>query len=106
MNDMRTPLWGMGPPGHPGNDEVLTMGDNDRYATWDAAYVLGSLSTADRREYEAHLSVCPLCNQAVSELSGMPALLSKLDGGNVAAIGADNRTAAPDMAPNLLASLL
>ena len=49
---MRTPLWGMGPPGNPANNEALGMGDNDRYATWDAAYVLGSLSAADRREFE------------------------------------------------------
>ena len=91
-------IRGFGPPGD--------TGDSHDYATWDAAYVLGSLSTADRREYEAHLSVCPLCNQAVSELSGMPALLSKLDGGTVAAMGADDLTAAPDMAPNLLPSLL
>ena len=91
-------IRGFGPPGD--------TGDSHDYATWDAAYVLGSLSTADRREYEAHLSVCPFCNQAVSELSGMPALLSKLDGGTVAEMGADDLTAAPDMAPNLLPSLL
>jgi anti-sigma factor RsiW len=36
----------------------------------------------------------------------MPALLSKLDGGTVAAMGADDLTAAPDMAPHLLPSLL
>jgi anti-sigma factor RsiW len=30
----------------------------DPYSTWDAAYVLGSLSSSDRREYENHLSVC------------------------------------------------
>ncbi|MDT5019219.1 MAG: hypothetical protein QOD39_5379, partial [Mycobacterium sp.] len=32
---------------------------DDRYATWDAAYVLGSLSDDERREYEAHLATCP-----------------------------------------------
>ncbi len=26
------------------------------YATWDGAYVLGSLSTSDRREFESHLA--------------------------------------------------
>ncbi|HYX98038.1 MAG TPA: zf-HC2 domain-containing protein [Mycobacterium sp.] len=95
-------IRGFGPSG----DSDVPVGDTHDYATWDAAYVLGSLSPADRREYETHLSVCPLCNHAVSELSGMPALLSKLDGGTVAAIGADDRTTAPDMAPNLLPSLL
>jgi anti-sigma factor RsiW len=28
------------------------------YSMWDAAYVLDSLSDADRREYEAHLEGC------------------------------------------------
>jgi len=91
--------------GQPGDHGDLPTGESHDYATWDAAYVLGSLSTADRREYEAHLSVCPLCNQAVSELSGMPALLSKLDGGMVAAIGADDLTAAPNLLPSLLSEV-
>src|SRR5271168_2786414 len=95
-------IRGFGPSG----DRDMPAGDTHDYATWDAAYVLGSLSPADRREYETHLSVCPFCNQAVSELSGMPALLSKLDSGTVAAMGADDLTAAPDMAANLLPSLL
>ena len=83
---MRTPLRGMGPPG---DDEVrnLTMGDNDRYAMWDAAYVLGSLSASDRREFEAHMANCPACWDAVADLSGVPALLSQLDREEVAAMG-------------------
>src|SRR5271156_5250593 len=92
-------IRGFGLPG----DSDVPAGDSHDYATWDAAYVLGSLSTADRREYEAHLSVCPLCNQSVAELSGMPALLSKLDGGTVAAMGTDTHL---DHPPNLLPSLM
>ena len=53
--------------------------DGHEYALWDAAYVLGSLSDADRREFEAHLGECPSCRDAVTELSGMPAVLSLLD---------------------------
>ena len=34
------------------------MTTHDEFATWDGAYVLGALSPADRREYEAHLRVC------------------------------------------------
>lgn len=94
-------IQGFGPPG----DSDLPAVDSHEYATWDAAYVLGSLSPADRREFEAHLSGCPLCTQAVAELSGMPALLSKLDSDTVAAIEAD-QTAEPPAAPNLLPSLL
>jgi AAA ATPase domain/Putative zinc-finger len=58
-----------GPRGH----------DGDKYAQWDAAYVLGSLSEMDRREFEAHLAECWACRDAVSEISDMPALLSLLD---------------------------
>ena len=53
--------------------------DGDKYAQWDAAYVLGSLSEMDRREFDAHLPECRECRDAVDELSGMPALLSLLD---------------------------
>ena len=53
--------------------------DGDKYAQWDAAYVLGSLSEKDWREFEAHLGECRACRDAVTELSGMPALLSLLD---------------------------
>ena len=53
--------------------------DGDRYATWDAAYVLGSLSSTERREYEAHLEICDRCRAAVADLSGMPALLGLLN---------------------------
>jgi anti-sigma factor RsiW len=110
MDDMRTPLRGIGPPG---DSEVfgLTMEDNHRYATWDAAYVLGSLSGADRREFEEHMAGCPQCREAVAELSGMPALLSRLDHAEVAAINESGTalgtgSAAPEMSPELLPSLL
>ena len=51
---------------------------DDRYVTWDASYVLGSLSSEERRQYEAHLQACARCTAAVAELSGIPALLSKV----------------------------
>ena len=53
--------------------------DGHKYALWDAAYVLASLSEVDRREFEVHLGECPSCRDAVTELSGMPALLSLVD---------------------------
>jgi len=53
--------------------------DGHKHAQWDAAYVLGSLSEKDWREFEAHLGECRACRDAVTELSGMPALLSLLD---------------------------
>lgn len=48
------------------------------YAQWDAAYVLGALSPAERREYEEHLSTCPACQTAIAELAGMPGLLGQV----------------------------
>jgi anti-sigma factor RsiW len=109
MNDMRTPLWGIGPPDD--NEAFgLTIEDNHRYAMWDAAYVLGSLSAVDRREFEAHMANCPACRDAVAELSGVPALLSQLDRAEVAAIDesgpAESLSGTPALSPELLPSLL
>ena len=97
-----------GGPATPFGGEVSSVGDDHEYALWDAAYVLGSLSSTERHEYEAHLSSCPSCREAVAELSGMPALLSRLDRDDVAAIddGTDGSSATPPMRPELLTSLL
>jgi hypothetical protein len=78
--------------------------DGHRYATWDAAYVLGSLSSAERREYEAHLETCDRCRAAVAELSGMPALLSLLDVDDVR--GLDAEQPIPPLRPEVLESVL
>ena len=53
-------------------------GLSDRFATWDAAYVLGALSPVERREYEEHLAGCAACQAAVAELAGMPGLLAQV----------------------------
>jgi anti-sigma factor RsiW len=108
MDEMKTPLRGIGPPG---DSEAfgLIMGDNHRYAMWDAAYVLGSLSASDRREFELHMADCVGCRQAVAELSGVPALLSQLDREEVATIGQPGPAGplqAPEISPELLPSLL
>lgn len=66
-------------PGHGG----------DRYAEWDAAYVLGALSPSDRRAYERHLAECAACRAAVAELAGMPGLLSTLTAGHAEALVAE-----------------
>jgi hypothetical protein len=50
----------------------------DRFLDWDAAYVLGALSPAERREFEQHLAECPACQRAVSELAGIPGLLAQV----------------------------
>ncbi len=78
--------------------------NGDTYVTWDAAYVLGSLSSAERREYELHLEACPRCRAAVAELSGMPALLAMLDVDDVLALEKENEP--PPLRPEVLKSVL
>jgi len=78
--------------------------DGDKYMTWDAAYVLGSLSSAERREYERHLETCDRCKAAVAELSGMPALLAMLDVDDVLAL--DKEHEPPPLRPEVLESVL
>ncbi|WP_116376414.1 zf-HC2 domain-containing protein [Mycobacterium sp. MFM001] len=94
--------WGAGPT----DDGGRTPGDDHEYAMWDAAYVLGSLSDADRHEFEAHLRDCASCRGAVAELSGMPALLSRLDDNVVAEIEAADDTGDAAVPPEMLPSLL
>lgn len=48
----------------------------DRFAQYDAAYVLGALSSDERLEYETHLRACPECAAAVADLAGLPGLLA------------------------------
>ena len=49
------------------------------YAELDGSYVLGSLSPAERQEYEKHLATCEECSRSVRELAGLPGLLSRVD---------------------------
>ncbi len=88
-----------------GESRGLESVDGDRYATWDAAYVLGSLSSAERREYEAHLETCDRCRAAVADLSGMPALLAMLDVDDVLALQGE-QPEPPPLRPEVLESVL
>jgi hypothetical protein len=79
--------------------------DGDPYAFWDGAYVLGSLSSTERREYETHLGGCPRCREAVSKLSGLPALLALMDRDDIASLDGD-QPVTPPLRPELRESLL
>jgi anti-sigma factor RsiW len=95
------PLWQPGTP-HGGD-----LSGHDEYEMWDAAYVLGSLSSTERRQFEAHITYCPLCRSAIGELNGMPALLSQLDRDELAAIDKAHRSGVEPLLPGeLLPSLL
>jgi putative zinc finger protein len=87
--------------GSPQGGEVV---NGDRFSTWDAAYVLGSLSSAERREFEAHLETCPRCRSGVAELSGIPALLAMLTPDEVRDL--DDADAEPPLRPEVLDSLI
>jgi len=56
----------------------MTRQDHERLAEWDAAYVLGALSPADRRLFEEHMQQCRLCHEGVNELSSIPGLLAQI----------------------------
>jgi hypothetical protein len=79
--------------------------DGDRYVTWDAAYVLGSLTSSERREYEAHLETCERCRSAVAEISGVPALLAMMDLEDVRALD-EETPEPPPLRPEVLDSIL
>lgn len=90
---------------HTGGPHSVDQSEGDRYATWDAAYVLGSLSSTERREYEAHLTACDRCRGAVAELSGMPALLGLLDPDDVRDLEQEPPEP-PPLRPEVLTSVL
>lgn len=62
---------------------------NDEHAElaqWDAAYVLGALSAADRRVFEEHLDGCDRCVRAVAEIAPTLGLMAHVDGARAAAL--------------------
>lgn len=88
-------------PRTPFRSPPALAGGSDDYPRWDAAYVLGSLSGADRREFQAHLSTCPSCREGVTELSVMPALLAQLTSDDIAGIDDGGPGVLPPLSPPL-----
>lgn len=77
----------------------------DKFAQWDAAYVLGALSPAERREFEEHLASCSSCQAAVSELAALPGLLAQLPPDDAAMLSmADENLAGSAETPALSAA--
>jgi anti-sigma factor RsiW len=52
---------------------------NCPYSQDPAAYVIGSLSPAERLEFEKHLGECDQCTRAIRELAGLPGLLGRVE---------------------------
>ncbi|MBO0979298.1 zf-HC2 domain-containing protein [Microbacterium sp. SD291] len=55
--------------------------DHLRFTDWDAAYLLGALSPADRALYESHVAECERCRTAIAELAPTLGLLARVDQG-------------------------
>ena len=64
---LRTSRAATRPAGEGG--DAMNDPDHAQFAEWDAAYVLGALSPADRRRFEAHLQECDACRDAIVELA-------------------------------------
>lgn len=72
----------------------------------DAAYVIGSLSTEERRAFVNHLPGCPECRASVRSLSGLPALLASVDTEETGVLGgAPLEPPPPSLWPGLLTSV-
>ena len=81
--------------------------ESDRYATWDAAYVLGALTPDERREFQTHLVDCDSCRESVADLAVVPDLLALVPPDNaIAMLGerppADDRPMPPTMLRELV----
>jgi hypothetical protein len=74
----------------------------DSFSLLDAAYVLGALSPAERREFEEHLAGCTSCRLSVAELAGLPGLLGQVSPEDAAQLAAQAQPAEGDAAPSTL----
>lgn len=80
----------------------------DQFRDWDAAYVLGMLSSDERHAYERHLTTCPTCSAAVAELAGLPGILSVLTSTEAVALEKvtnPDQLLASDLVPRLASSV-
>lgn len=77
----------------------------DQYSMYDAAYLLGALSPADRSAYEAHLADCPDCRRAVNHLAGLPGLLASVTPDQARAAGEPVADVPETLLPRLMAEV-
>jgi hypothetical protein len=77
-------------------------GTADPYREWDAAYLLGALSPAERREYEQHLAGCAECSAEISSMAGMPGILSVVPNDRAMELATPAIGETPDLMPGLV----
>ncbi|MFF1632871.1 anti-sigma factor family protein [Leifsonia sp. NPDC058248] len=84
------------------------MTTHDEFASWDGAYVLGALSPTERRAYEEHLRDCDQCIRSLSELAGLPGILSRVPAEEAFALveSAGSGIPSPEPSPEILPALL
>lgn len=70
--------------------------DHERYVEWDAAYLCGALTAAERIEYESHLSHCARCRTAISEIAPVLGFLSRVSADRVESLGRERAIESPD----------
>ncbi|MFJ6651976.1 anti-sigma factor family protein [Microbacterium sp. NPDC091313] len=75
---------------------------HDDVAEWDAAYVMGALSPAERRIFEDHLARCATCRAAVATLAPTVGLLSRVPAERARAIGDDQPGPEPQLRDQLM----
>jgi hypothetical protein len=75
---------------------------HERYAEFDAAYVLGALPETERLEFEHHLATCPTCQASVDSLRPVVVALAVASPTSFGAIGSAESPPV-DLLPRLLA---
>lgn len=86
----------------PGDDAA----HDDGFRDWDAAYLLGALSAADRRAYELHLRSCAECREGLAEFVPLPGLLAHLPAGDALTLLETERARPEEASPPSLLSRL
>ena len=83
---MRTWKCGRRPDG---SDPEPMPADQKRCPQWryeTAVYVLGAMTSTERRRFQRHLRGCPACRNEVVWLAGLPGLLRRLSAADAEAL--------------------
>ena len=64
---------------NPGAELDAAIVEHARFEFDDAAYLLGALEPDQREAFERHLRGCPICQDRIAELGGLPQVLARAD---------------------------
>ena len=74
--------------------------DHAQFADWDAAFLLGALSSSDRRRFEAHLHECEICRAAIVDTAPTIGLLARIPPDRAASLLVPTEEAEPGEGPD------